>query len=571
MIQLDFQKKQSGNIQADQVSSFSIANFYNQTAGKAVDWFGRQISYLKPYLNSIPLVNTLVHLVSSQLASLYRTKFGKRNDLNAAKKNITIQKLSNVKNDVKEDDQQSPLKTLQNVAQDILKTKDVQPQSLDSDEVDLQEKENQKSLDDIFDEEKIEEGSIDDSKESEIDENEKIEEVESSDSFSPQSDNVHNQRDATVKILTTPGLHLIKNKANVFVKHIGGEKLETMTAIVTKHFPHAMGLPALKEFRDLNFEQYLAFKLKRFGHTFSLKGYVPLSSSAMFSFEAFLEVFVVPMQVACYELFAKKSKLFDDKENQWLGKKFNRIILSNYMTPREVKDLVTRVHAPDFVGPECLGTGFDAHSAGLVIFGYEGKLYLLFCDRSGISTGPGIYVFAVPDRHLITDDFINEISKRDEIDEAHYFIENKFMTDLGATVVHYEVLPAQDAGNCTHTSMQTTFYALKTAKYLLKMSQIDPILRHMDEKSLWKQAFSDVRPEHMEFIKFDEELVFNDFMDEVEEWIADPLSFGTETLRDTYQQTLETWLEKYQNHSNTDPAAIQRVENLSSILMTMYT
>ena len=289
------------------------------------------------------------------------------------------------------------------------------------------------------------------------------------DDISPSADlagNVKTLQEATCTILTTSGLTIFEKEERQFCD-FRNKNLWMMTAVVTKAFPEAISPAALKEFRELNLNQYIALKLKRLSHVLSLKGTVPLPSGNEMKLQGFYEIFVIPMLVSAYAEFAKNSTLFTWEENREICSKFNHFCLSNFMTPKEIESMVAAMHDPKIFGPYLLGTGFDEHSAALLFAGN----YALFCDQSGISTEPGISVFYIPNRELITESFINEFSERADIKEKDYKVAKKFKTALGATLIHHEPLPAQIAGNCTYTSMQTAHFALKAIAFVMKFFQ----------------------------------------------------------------------------------------------------
>ncbi len=266
------------------------------------------------------------------------------------------------------------------------------------------------------------------------------------------------------------------------------------------------------------------------------------------------------MLVSTYAEFGKNSNLFTLEENREICSKFNHFSLSNFMTPKEIESMVVAMYAPKFFGPYLLGTGFDEHSAALLFAGN----YALFCDQSGISTEPGISVFHIPNRELVTENFIKEFSERADIKEEDYKIAEKFITSLGATLVHHEPLPAQIAGNCTYTSMQTALFALKGIAHVIKFFQGNKeSLQNQIDKEVWRK-FEQYVPNMKQWIKFDKKLVVDDFLNEIEEWLSNPTEFGRHPLGRTYHDTLTCWINTHEKQSQgiCDQATIERVENL---------
>ena len=89
------------------------------------------------------------------------------------------------------------------------------------------------------------------------------------------------------------------------------------------------------------------------------------------------------------------------------------------------------------------------------------------------------------------------------------------------------------------------------------------------DKEVWEQTFQAVRPEHEQWIKFDEKLVVEDFLSEVEEWLSNPADFGKHPLGKTYREALTCWIIAHENNQAQgicDEATIQRVMNLLNVL-----
>ena len=105
------------------------------------------------------------------------------------------------------------------------------------------------------------------------------------------------------------------------------------------------------------------------------------------------------------------------------------MVFCDYVSEKETDEMVLRLQTPDLIEPLFLIGGFKGHCAA---FGWLGD-FLLYSDRSGIHTEPGTYVLHVPDRELITENFLKNIIKKEEMNRKDYCILEKFVSDLDAT------------------------------------------------------------------------------------------------------------------------------------------
>src|SRR5262249_40133972 len=142
----------------------------------------------------------------------------------------------------------------------------------------------------------------------------------------------------------------------------GNQALRHTVAKVTKLFPQAIGLKALKEQREVNLEQYLTIKLKRFAHAFALKGFVTLPSGKQFNLEGFCEAFTIPMLTASFQNYSKQGKFFSKADYEWVIEHFNQTTSSDHTAPDDIQVLACMLQDPNFVGPLALGTGHHWHS-----------------------------------------------------------------------------------------------------------------------------------------------------------------------------------------------------------------
>jgi hypothetical protein len=373
-------------------------------------------------------------------------------------------------------------------------------------------------------------------------------------SFSDPSQEIASEvKEATFQILSTPGLRMVKQKnGDPPVYKFLKKKLREVIAFETKKFPQAMNPVALKTQRDVNLEQYLALKFKRFGHAHELKGVVKLPSGHRIKLEGFFEVFVVPMIISSFETFALTSKFFSDHDKKWIISQFNQIIFTDYILPKDVESFVVSLQTSGFVGPLLMQTGYDEHSAVAIWFGP----FLLFVDRQGGDKGPGIYVFYLPNRELINDQFVDEIIKCNDIKEKDYLFFERILSEFNGICVHYEHMAAQTAAICTYATMQGVLLALMSFTQALNSGKD---LEKIDQEK-WKEFFQAVRQEHLKWLNYDREMLSQDLIDEIEEWLDHKNDFGKLNLKETYQDVLTAWLNK--GLQNKDSKVINKVQIL---------
>lgn len=378
------------------------------------------------------------------------------------------------------------------------------------------------------------------------------------------------QEKATYQILTTPGfivdsLHEIPSKYGYAGEIQGNKPLRYKVARLTKLFLQSISPKALKEQREAHLEQYLTIKFKRFAHAFDLKGIVSLPSDKKINLEGFCEAFTIPMIAASFESYTKKSTLFSQIDCQWIVEHFNQTISSDHIESDDIQVLSCILQNPNFIGPLSLGTGHDRHSTATIFFGS----YLIYCNRGVGESNPGIYIFNLSDRSLLTEAVLQEITKRQEIVKGEEFGSKRIMNDLGGILIYYEALPKQKAGNCTLISMETALLSFMAIRQVLNLfgDQADITQCHIDE-GVWAQIFQIVQKEYKEWWIFDRELVFKDMIEEIQQWIdGKDISFSQNALYDSYQQLLNCWYEKYAHH---EPVPGQPFSSLVNLILDQF-
>ncbi len=367
---------------------------------------------------------------------------------------------------------------------------------------------------------------------------------------------ISNQEAATKVILTTKGFaddpedpEYTRTKYGPKGVVQGSKALRFATAKVTKEFPYAISLAELTKQRQVNLEQYLILKLKRFGHAMGLHGYVTLPSGGKVNLEGFCEAFTIPMLVSSFDNYAKTSSFFTKEEREWIVANFNQTSSSDYTDSSEIQLFPFLIQDKDFIGPISLGTGHDWHSTATIFFGD----FILFCNRGAGDVNPGIHIYHLPDRSVITEAVIWDMTKRQEIQKPTFG--NKGIVNLlGGNLMHYEKLPGQEVGNCTYTSMETALFAMMVIKKISEIPQ-----ECIDSKA-WEDVFVALRPEYQRWVDVDRQLVFQDMINEIQEWKDNKTDFGKNDLKKTYQEVLSHWYSKFENRTN--PLITQMIELL---------
>lgn len=350
------------------------------------------------------------------------------------------------------------------------------------------------------------------------------------------------RRKAAAAILSTPGFEMEPGDRQTHYGYKGEVQgtaaLRFATAKATRDMPNAISPASLREQREINLEQYLILKLKRFGHALGLKGILTLPSGKQFNLEGFCEAFTVPMIASSFQSFASENRFFTDEDHEWIVENFNQTSSSDYTEPDDIQVFATQIQDPNFRGPIALGTGHHWHSTGTIFYGN----YLIFCNRGWGDHEPGIHVYYLPDRSLITEGVIWEMTKRQEVFGGDSFGLSRIVSDLGGQLVHYEKMSSQEAGNCTYISMETSLYCFMVMKQLMNFYSEEGEAPHLyTDPLIWEQAFATLRPVFEEWVAFDRELVFNDTMNEIQEWLSEKTPFSLHNFHDLYESLLITW------------------------------
>lgn len=368
---------------------------------------------------------------------------------------------------------------------------------------------------------------------------------------SETAEEIQKRRDATAAILSTLGFIRDPDDRETHRGYRGevqgNAALRFATAIATRDIPGAISPYSLKEQREINLEQYLILKLKRFAHAHDLRGFLTLPSGREFNIEGFCEAFTVPMIASSFQLFARRKGFFTPEDAEWIVKHFNQTTSSDYTAPDDIQVFPIQIQDPDFKGPISLGTGHLWHSTGTLFFGN----YLLYGNRGFGDNESGIHIYFMPDRSRITDGVIWEMTKRQEGGEMYGH--ERIVKDLGGQVVHYFRIPPQQVGNCTYTSMGTLLFTFMVLRQLMNFYGEEGDAPHIyTDPSIWENAFATLEPIYKEWEAFDRELVFNETLEEIEEWASKKTSFSNHPLEEIYRTLLQIWHE-HQKYKQVQP------------------
>jgi hypothetical protein len=423
--------------------------------------------------------------------------------------------------------------------------------------------ENDKNIDVVFEEEEIEDRPF---YNKQIVNDKFVEEPERSDEIKKKdlkidstlfSEDCATPEEATYRILATPGFVADPTDPSDYSSQYvskgliqGSKALRFVTAKVTKKFPEAITPAALKEQRDVNLEQYLTLKIKRFGHAHSLEGHVPLPSGKKVNLEGFCEAFTVPMLASSFDEFAKKHpNLFSEEDRKWIVKHFNETTSSDFTEPDDIQVFACCIQDPHFVGPVALGTGYDWHATATIFWGP----YLIFCNRGNGDNEPGIFVYHIPDRSKITEAVIWEMTKRQEVKGDESYGTQRIKYALGGVLLHYQPLTEQLGGHCTYESMEAALLAFMSIRRLITCGP-EKDFKDFNDPSIWKEKFNELIVRFSKWWDFDRELVFQDMIAEIQEWRDKKNSFGKDNdLRKTYAQVLASWYQSRKERKKDQP------------------
>lgn len=330
----------------------------------------------------------------------------------------------------------------------------------------------------------------------------------------------------------------------------------SIAASLTKDLPDAISPAALRANRLVNFEQYLFLKIKQFCQVEEVGGKIALPSGKLIVLDDFFEELAVPIVISSFNSFSKSSNLFKEKDREWIKSELNKINFCDFISKKEIEEVVTKLNDPSFAGPIIIETGYIGHCAAIMFVGD----YVLYADREE-AVYSGTTVFHLPNRALITDDFISALINRCSVKREDYHLMENIMCDLGATHVHHELAPILKAGNGTHATMNTVLQDLMAIRELLNTHwNLNGI-----SASDWAAAFSKIKSEHTKCSLAERQAIFDDMINEIEEWVYQKTDIASQKLKKTYQQLLQCWL----NTPDTvrEPSEIKKVEGLLDQLM----
>lgn len=519
-----------------------------QAAFEAVTWLGRTVHVLTALVQSIPILGAILSIVERRLAIHFQTAKDKK-----AKENV--EHVPEVQEIIPKEVEEITPEEVEEIIEDEPENEPFVEKIVPHNEIpeDLVEEE-------VVEAEKPAPEIIYNHNENEI-----KKEIKEELQVLPKIDveailnQVKTQQDATHSILSTKGF--VGEVGDVLTHYgykgevQGSEALRTVTAHVTKLFPQAISPAALRAQKEVNLEQYLTLAIKRFAHVHALKGYAPLPSGKRVNLEGFCEAFTIPMVTSSFQEYAQTSDLFDGEESLWISEQLKQTVSSDYVSPDDIQMMALCIQNPDYVGPTPISSGYDWHDTTAIFFGR----YLFYCNQGGLCQfQPGIRIFLLPEREKVTEAVIWEMTKRQEVTAQEHFGVERIQSELGGVEVYYERLPGQTVGNCTYESKKTTLYALMCIRYCLASLEQTSLTEGLVDKNSWQTTFELVRTAFEEWVKFDQNLVFEEFTSEVQEWIENKNMFGQIKLKETFKAALTA----YQQKMGLDPVHLAKVNQL---------
>ena len=273
--------------------------------------------------------------------------------------------------------------------------------------------------------------------------------------------------------------------------------LETrlIAALLGKYYPQAFSLKTLRNYPDS--KNYFVTRLRYFSHAFALNDRI--GSPQKEKREGFHESFTIPRIASSFETFAKKTGSLDNPSLEWILSRFTQTTISETLTEQDLKIIKKTVRDPQFIGPIIVGSGYDWHFTGEIIFGN----YLLRCNRGRSAEKFGIDIYEIEDKSQISLDQIRLLAKRQEYTS---FVQ---LDNIKPFFTHE--MPKQEGGHCTETSAEAILLACIAIKILLNSYQKDSAIKIEDiPPEAWHRAFGKAEIIFRQWDIFDKENVLKE-------------------------------------------------------------
>jgi len=293
----------------------------------------------------------------------------------------------------------------------------------------------------------------------------------------------------------------------------GNPMLRHAARMFTGQYPEALSPDVLRRVGSVHRRNFRIIQLKRVGHVLSLSGNVKLKDGTSFHFNGFSESFTLPMVASSVKEYSlQPGSKISPLKGKWIADHINNSASHDIYIKGTARYLRNLIRDPNYHGVVTISSGHEWH--GTHIFFFRG--YLIFCNRGGgCGNFPGIRVFRVPNRWLITSDIISGLIRRHAVNGAQWrekYNIPALMTKLGLKQVYYLKQRAQTTGNCTYVSTKCAVRALLALTHLIDQCGPKTI---PSQYECWARAFDETKEQYKEWSRFDKNHVLEDFMKDI--------------------------------------------------------
>lgn len=314
----------------------------------------------------------------------------------------------------------------------------------------------------------------------------------------------------------------------------------------------------MKENKEIDTDQFLAFQIKRVGLVFGLKGKVKLPKAEL-SFAGSYAEFTLPMIAASFSSFYQSLDKDHLPKNfqwltpdcyKWIQENLKQVLSEKIVDNQDIQNVTELLRKPDFKGPVITGSGFDAHDT---VVGFIGKIAFII-NRGFHSKPSGVAVYTLKNREVLTYESISDIVRSSSLDEDNYFGHKAMVNELGGDVLTVLKMTKQDAANCSYRSVEGLLCTLFTLQYLYLQDPYN-FYDNLLDSNLLQQAFNSVTPSFEQWVNHDRRLIYDDLEEDWREARKKPQGDPERVLYEdvmNYVHNSEAYLEmcQYERRSN---------------------
>ncbi len=320
-------------------------------------------------------------------------------------------------------------------------------------------------------------------------------------------------------LLTSKGfkreIHDKQNIEHGFVGEVQGT--QEMRRLVCNLSPLIFSPSSLIQHKMINPNLYNAFLIKRIGHAFGLPKTEKQRTDSLICFEGFSEAFAMPMLASTIKVM--QPKLLSQIDLDWIFDKLTTAHIGDRMSAQDYDKLSAELQVPNYTDAKVCGCGFDWHFPSWCVYGD----YLFYCNRGYDSLSSceiAVYRMDEKDRSKMTPETLKKIIDRYLSNDANYFTQQEMETTFNLHKIYGLPLKQQKAGNCTYASSKAIIFVLMAIRYLMnRYSENLP-----NEWISWKEAFIHLKPAYKDFTELDRIVVATHLIQEVDEFLNNPLN-----------------------------------------------